>query len=439
MTTRTIRYYEELGLLAPAARSEGDYRLYDESDLERIKFIRSLRDDAGFSLAQIGQLIEDDAARARNRERLRQTTDPAERRVFLLEAEERAASQVALLTEKAARLASMVADAEARLGRIRTPDRGARRGRAGPIGRLAVRLGRRRRGRRRSHRDTEADRMNAQERSSHAIAGETNDNYRWVVLAVTSLGALLASLTSGTLVIALPDILRDLHTDLFTLLWIVVGYTLVATVLVLNAGRIADQVGRARTYTGGFALFTAASIACALAPTAFLLVIARLVQGVGGAFLMANSAALVTDAFPRRELGRALGINAMVVGAGLILGPILGGFLTSFGWPTVFWFNVPIGVLGTIAAAMLLVEQGQRSGRTGLDLARQLPVPRRPERSRDCARVRWHLRLDDAVGPRRFRGVRHRGAGLPVGRVAPSVAAARSWPLPQPPVRDSAT
>jgi EmrB/QacA subfamily drug resistance transporter len=214
--------------------------------------------------------------------------------------------------------------------------------------------------------------MNAQERTSHAIAGETNDNYRWVVLAVTSLGALLASLTSGTLVIALPDILRDLHTDLFTLLWIVVGYTLVATVLVLNAGRIADQVGRARTYTGGFALFTAASIACALAPTAFLLVIARLVQGVGGAFLMANSAALVTDAFPRRELGRALGINAMVVGAGLILGPILGGFLTSFGWPTVFWFNVPIGVLGTIAAAVLLVEQGQRSGRTGLDLGGSL-------------------------------------------------------------------
>src|SRR3954463_13662136 len=185
-----------------------------------------------------------------------------------------------------------------------------------------------------------------------AVATDAPSSYRWIVLGITSLGALLSALNSGTLVIALPDILRDLNTDLFALLWIVVGYTLVATVLVLNAGRIADQVGRARTYTGGFALFTVASIACALAPTAFLLVIARLVQGVGGAFLMANSAALVTDAFPRRELGRALGINAMVVGAGLILGPILGGFLTSFGWPTVFWFNVPIGILGTIAAAV---------------------------------------------------------------------------------------
>jgi EmrB/QacA subfamily drug resistance transporter len=203
----------------------------------------------------------------------------------------------------------------------------------------------------------------------HAIAGETRDGYRWIVLAVTSVGALLAALTSGTLVIALPDILRDLHTDLFTLMWIVVGYTLAATVLVLNAGRIADQVGRARSYTAGFALFTVASVACALAPSAFLLIVARLIQGVGGAFLMANSAALVTDAFPRRELGRALGINAMVVGAGLILGPIIGGWLTTYGWQTVFWFNLPIGLVGTIAAATLLVEQGRHTEPAGFDIA----------------------------------------------------------------------
>src|SRR3954453_10880506 len=115
--------------------------------------------------------------------------------------------------------------------------------------------------------------------------------YRWVVLGVTSIGALLAALTSGTLVIALPEILRDLRTDLFSLLWIVVGYTLVATVLVLNAGRFADRVGRARSYTAGFALFTLASVGCAIAPNAPLLIAGRLVQGVGGAFLMANSAA----------------------------------------------------------------------------------------------------------------------------------------------------
>jgi EmrB/QacA subfamily drug resistance transporter len=198
--------------------------------------------------------------------------------------------------------------------------------------------------------------------------GETRDNYRWVVLTVTSVGLLIASLTSGTLIIALPDILRDLHTNLFALLWIIVGYTLVATVLVLNAGRIADQLGRARSYTAGLAVFTLASVACALAPTDILLIGGRVLQGVGGALLMADSTALVTDAFPRRELGRALGINTMVVGAGQVLGPVLGGFLTSFGWRTVFWFNVPIGVVGTILAARFLVEQVRPVTRQRFDL-----------------------------------------------------------------------
>jgi MFS family permease len=203
---------------------------------------------------------------------------------------------------------------------------------------------------------------------SHS-AGETADSYRWWVLLVTSIGALVSSLTSGTLVIALPDILRDLHTDLFALMWIVVGYTLVATVLVLNAGRIADMFGRAKTYTIGFAIFTVASVFCAIAADPVQLIAGRVVQGVGGAFLLANSAALVTDAFPRRELGRALGINAMVIGAGQILGPILGGVLTTFGWRAVFWFNLPIGLIGTVAAWRLLVEQAKPSASRSLDWA----------------------------------------------------------------------
>jgi MFS family permease len=190
-------------------------------------------------------------------------------------------------------------------------------------------------------------------------------SYRWWVLVVTSIGALMASLTGGTLIIALPDILRDLHTDIFSLLWIVVGCTLVATVLVLNAGRVADMVGRARSYTLGFAIFTVASIFCALAPDATQLIAWRLVQGVGGALLMAN--ALVTDAFRRVELGKALGINAMVIGAGAIMGPILGGWLTGVGWRTVFWFNVPIGLVGLLAAGLILVEQGARDRRVEID------------------------------------------------------------------------
>jgi DNA-binding transcriptional MerR regulator len=114
LTPRTIRYYEELGLLAPAARSEGAYRLYDAEDLDRLRFIRGLRDDAGFSLAEIGQLLEDEAARARNRERFRATTDDAERRRIVLDALAIVDRQVTTLRGKVGRLEAMVAEAEER-------------------------------------------------------------------------------------------------------------------------------------------------------------------------------------------------------------------------------------------------------------------------------------------------------------------------------------
>jgi DNA-binding transcriptional MerR regulator len=114
LTPRTIRYYEELGLLAPAARSEGAYRLYDAEDLERLKFIRGLRDDAGFSLAEIGQLLEDEAARARNRATYRATTDVAERRAILEDALARVDRQVASLRRKVQRLEAMIDEAESR-------------------------------------------------------------------------------------------------------------------------------------------------------------------------------------------------------------------------------------------------------------------------------------------------------------------------------------
>jgi MerR family transcriptional regulator, repressor of the yfmOP operon len=114
LTTRTIRYYEELGLLKPAARSEGSYRLFDPDDLERLRFIKGLRDDAGFSLAEIGQLLEDDLARVRNRSRFRSTTDTTERRAILEDAMVRVDRQVATLQTKIDRLEAMIAEAHAR-------------------------------------------------------------------------------------------------------------------------------------------------------------------------------------------------------------------------------------------------------------------------------------------------------------------------------------
>ena len=114
LTTRAIRYYEELGLLEPAARSDGAYRLFDESDLERLRFIKELRDDAGFSLAQISQLLEDEVVRERNRERFRASVDPAERRALVLEARDRVLGQIATLRDKRDRLDAMLRAAETR-------------------------------------------------------------------------------------------------------------------------------------------------------------------------------------------------------------------------------------------------------------------------------------------------------------------------------------
>src|SRR4051812_16880221 len=114
LTTRTIRYYEELGLLEPAGRSGGDYRLFDADDVERLRFIKGLRDDAGFSLAEIGQLLEDEAARARNRARFRTTSDAAERRAIVDDALARVDRQIESLRDKLDRLAAMIDEAEGR-------------------------------------------------------------------------------------------------------------------------------------------------------------------------------------------------------------------------------------------------------------------------------------------------------------------------------------
>lgn len=171
---------------------------------------------------------------------------------------------------------------------------------------------------------------------------------------VTSLGALLASLNMSTLVIALPDLLRSLHTGLLEVVWVLLSYLLAQTALVLSAGRLSDIYGRKLLYAGGFGLFTVMALASGFAGAPLLLIALRVLAGCGGALMLANSGAIVTDAFPRRELGLALGINAMVIAVGAAIGPVLGGWLTSFGWQWVFWFNVPLGVLGTITSVVVL-------------------------------------------------------------------------------------
>src|ERR671933_2597796 len=148
------------------------------------------------------------------------------------------------------------------------------------------------------------------------VASE-HEHYKWWALSCTSLGMLLATINSGTLIIALPDLERALGTSLLTLVWVILAYMIASTVLVLSAGRLADLFGRKRAYVGGFALFGLASLGAGFAGSGTELILWRIVQGVGGAFLFAHAPALVTDAFPREQLGLAMGTNTMVAAVGL--------------------------------------------------------------------------------------------------------------------------
>src|SRR5213595_1290233 len=173
-------------------------------------------------------------------------------------------------------------------------------------------------------------------------------NYKWWALSCTSLGMLVATINSGTLIIALPDLERALHTSLLQLVWVILVYMIASTVLVLTAGRLSDLFGRKRAYIGGFVLFALASLGAGFAGSGTELILWRIVQGIGAAFLFANAAALVTDAFPREQLGLAMGTNTMIAAVGLVIGPVLGGALVSISWHWVFWFNVPFGIAGAL-------------------------------------------------------------------------------------------
>jgi EmrB/QacA subfamily drug resistance transporter len=193
-------------------------------------------------------------------------------------------------------------------------------------------------------------------------------NYKWWALSCTSLGMLLATINSGTLIIALPDLERELHTSLLQLVWVILAYMIASTVLVLTAGRLSDLFGRKNAYVGGFIAFALASLGAGFAADGTQLILWRILQGIGAAFLFANAAALVTDAFPKRQLGVAMGTNTMVAAVGLVLGPVLGGVLVSISWQWVFWFNVPFALAGALWGWLVLNELAKPDEQRGLDL-----------------------------------------------------------------------
>ncbi len=193
--------------------------------------------------------------------------------------------------------------------------------------------------------------------------------YKWVALSNTTLGVFIASVDGSIVIISLPAIFRGIRLDplapgnISYLLWMILGYLLVSAVLVVALGRLGDMFGRVRMYNAGFAIFAAASLALSLdpltgGPGALWLIGWRVVQAFGGAMLTGNSAAILTDAFPARQRGMALGVNQITALAGQFLGLLAGGLLAAIDWHAVFWVSVPIGVLGAVWSYRSLRELG---------------------------------------------------------------------------------
>ena len=155
--------------------------------------------------------------------------------------------------------------------------------------------------------------------------------YKWIVLSVTTIGSMMAAIDSIIVILALPDMLQELHADLVEMIWVIMGYILVSTVFLMTFGRVADLLGRVRMYNLGFVVFTAGSLLCGLSLSAPALIASRLVQGAGAAMMLVNSIALITEVFPANERGRALGINSVTWAAGGVLGPVLGGLILDAG------------------------------------------------------------------------------------------------------------
>jgi len=193
------------------------------------------------------------------------------------------------------------------------------------------------------------------------------DRYKWVALSNATLAVLLATLDGSITIIAMPDIFRGIGLDplvpsnSFYLLWMILGYLVVTSVLIVSLGRLGDIVGRVRIYNLGFVVYTAASLMLAIdwlhgSSGAMYLVVFRIVQGIGGACLLANAAAIITDAFPAHQRGMALGINNIVGVSGTFIGLVLGGLLAPVDWRMVFLISVPVGLFGTVWAYRHLRE-----------------------------------------------------------------------------------
>ena len=208
-------------------------------------------------------------------------------------------------------------------------------------------------------------------RRSGQAGGDPGEGYKWVALSNTTMAVFMSALDGSIVIISLPAIFRGIHLDPLAagnigyLLWMIMGYRLVQAVLVVTLGRLGDIYGRVRIYNAGFLVFAVASVLLSFDPLqggrgADWLIGWRVLQALGGSMLTANSAAILTDAFPADQRGLALGINQIAAIAGQFIGLVAGGLLAAIDWRAVFWINVPVGVFGTVWAYRKLRETGER-------------------------------------------------------------------------------
>ncbi|HZI35742.1 MAG TPA: MFS transporter [Gaiellales bacterium] len=197
------------------------------------------------------------------------------------------------------------------------------------------------------------------------------ERYKWIALSNTTIGILMATINSSIVLIALPDIFRGINLNPLQpenssyLLWMIMGFLVATAVLVVSFGRVGDIYGRVRMFTLGFAIFTVFSLLLSVTwmtgpPAAIWMIVMRIGQGVGGAFLFANSSAILTDAFPSDQRGMALGVNAVAGIAGSFIGLVVGGILGPIDWRLVFLVSVPVGLFGTVWSWVKLEERGIR-------------------------------------------------------------------------------
>jgi len=196
--------------------------------------------------------------------------------------------------------------------------------------------------------------------------------YRTITIVITMMGLMMSAIDVTAVVLAIPNMMNDLSSNLVTMVWVMMGYLLVLTILGTQVGRIGDMFGRIRVYNLGFGLFTLGSLLCGFSPSGSSLIAFRVVQAIGGAFIASNAGAIIADTFPPSERGKAYGMFGIGAGLGQILGILVGGALVTFlSWRYIFFINVPIGVPATIAGYFLLKERSPRLKET-LDIAGML-------------------------------------------------------------------